>query len=148
MKGEYRQVVRLAQPVELKAHVVFEHQLDLLSRGSPASLLLNFALFFLGVAATSLGTLETAPPDQDRGLYAFFIVFIITLIARIVLLAVWHVMHKSVKTLGLEIKAQMPANPSVEQAASEPPDTGAERIHTRPCVREPSIVRSLTWGQA
>jgi len=48
MKGEYRQVVRLAQPVELNAYVVFEHQLDLLAQGSPASLLLNFALFFLG----------------------------------------------------------------------------------------------------
>ncbi|MGC8644535.1 MAG: hypothetical protein ACP5XB_32120 [Isosphaeraceae bacterium] len=132
MKSGYRQVVRLAQPVELKAYVVFEHQLDLLSQGSPASLLLNFALFFLGVAATALGTLVTAAPDQDRVFYTFFIVFVMTLIAGIVLLAIWFVTHKSVKTLVLEIKAQMPANPAVEQVAPEAPDTGGERVHTRP----------------
>ena len=90
--------------------MVFEHQLDLLAQGSPASLLLNFALFFLGVAATSLGTLVTAPPQQDRIFYAFFILFIITLIAGIVILAIWYVMHRSVASLVIEIKAQMPPN--------------------------------------
>ena len=130
MKGEYRQVVKLAQPGELKAYVVFEHQLDLLAQGSPASLLLNFALFFLGVAATSLGTLVTAPPNQDRTFYVFFIIFIITLIAGIVLLAVWYSMHKSVTSLIVEIKAQMPPNPPVEQRPSEPPDAGEEKLHT------------------
>ena len=129
MKGEYRQVVKLAQPGELKAYVVFEHQLDLLAQGSPVSLLLNFALFFLGVAATSLGTLVTSPPHQDRTFYAFFIVFIITLIAGIVLLAVWYAMHKSVTSVVVEIKAQMPPNPPLEQSPSGPPDSGEERIH-------------------
>jgi hypothetical protein len=130
MKGEYRQVVKLAQPGELKAYVVFEHQLDLLGQGSPASLLLNFALFF-GVAATSLGTLVTAPPNQDRVFYSFLIVFIITLIAGIVLLAVWHAVHRSVTSLIVEIKAQMPPNRPVEQGPSEPPDTGEGKPRTR-----------------
>jgi len=130
MKGEFRQVVKLAQPGELKAYVVFEHQLDLLSQGSPASLLLNFALFFLGVAATSLGTLVTAPPNQDRIFYSFLIVFIITLIAGIVLLAIWYATHRSVTNLIVEIKAQMPRNPPVEQGPSEPPETGEGKPRT------------------
>jgi hypothetical protein len=120
MKGEYRQVVKLAQPGELKAYVVFEHQLDLLSQGSPVSLLLNFALFFLGVAVTSLGTIATASPAQDRVYYTFLIVFIITLIAGVVLLAVWYSMHRSVTSLVAEIKAQMPANPQVEAPSGLP----------------------------
>jgi hypothetical protein len=131
MKGEFRQVVKLAQPGELKAYVVFEHQLDLLSQGSPASLLLNFALFFLGVAATSLGTLVTAPPNQDRIFYSFLIVFIITLIAGTVLLAIWYATHRSVANLIVEIKAQMPPNPPVEQGPSELPDTGEGNPRTR-----------------
>jgi hypothetical protein len=130
MKGEYRQVVKLAQPGELKAYVVFEHQLDLLAQGSPVSLLLNFALFFLGVAATSLGTLVTAPPNQDRPFYVFFIIFLVTLIAGVVLLAVWYAMHKSVARLVSEIKAQMPPNPAVEQVPSAQPETGEEKVHT------------------
>jgi hypothetical protein len=132
MKGEYRQVVKLAQPGELKAYMVFEHQLDLLSQGSPVSLLLNFALFFLGVAATSLGTIVTAPPTQDRTYYSFLIIFIITLIAGTVLMAVWYSMHRSVTRLVVEIKAQMPANPQIEQGPSGPPDAGEEKLHSSP----------------
>ena len=120
MQGEFRQVVKLAQPGELKAYVVCKHQLDLLSQNSPASLLLNFGLFFLGVATTSLGTLVTASPDQDRVFYAFLIVFLITLIAGVVLLAIWYATHRSVANLIVEIKAQMPSNPPVEQGPSEP----------------------------
>jgi hypothetical protein len=119
MKNEYRQVVKLAPADELKAYVVFEHQLDLLAQGSPASLMLNFALFFLGVAATSLGTLATAPPAQDRTFYAFLIICLITFIAGIVLSALWYSMYKSVTSLVVEIKAQMPANPPVSQDRSE-----------------------------
>ncbi len=130
MKGEYRQVVKLAQPGELKAYVVFEHQLDLLAQGSPASLLLNFALFFWGIAATSFGTILTAPPSQDRTYYTFLIIFILTLIAGVVLSAVWYTMHRSVTRLVDEIKAQMPANPAVEQVSSEPTDEGEAKLHT------------------
>ena len=131
MKGEYRQVVKLAQPGELKAYVVFEHQLDLLTQGSPASLLLNFALSFLGVAATSLGTLVTAPPNQDRIFYSFLIIFLVTLIAGVVLLAVWYAMHKSVASLIVEIKAQMPQNPPVEQVPPAPPEAGEGKPRSR-----------------
>ena len=118
MKGEYRQVVKLAQSGELKAYVVFEHQLDVLAQGSPASLLLNFALCFLGVAATALGTLVTALPNQDWTFYSFLIIFLITLIAGVVLLAVWYALHQSVTSLIVEIKAQMPPNPPLEQGSS------------------------------
>ena len=130
MKGEYRQVVKLAQPGELKAYVVFEHQLDLLAQGSPVSLLLNFALFFLGVAASSLGTIATAPPTQDRTYYTFLIIFIITIIVGIVLLAIWYSMRRSVASLVVEIKAQMPPNPEIEQNPPGPPDAGDAKLHT------------------
>lgn len=78
-------VIREAPPGELRIYRVFEYQLDLLAQGSPASLLLNFSLFFLGVAATALGTLLTAPPTVDRVFYGFLIVFLVCLIAGVVL---------------------------------------------------------------
>lgn len=130
MKNEYRQVVKLATPGELRAYVVFEHQLDVLAQGSPVSLLLNFSLFFLGVAATSLGTIASAPPAQDRIYYTFLIIFLITLIAGVVLLAVWYSMHRSVTSLIVEIKAQMPANPEIEQAAPGHPEALGQELHT------------------
>jgi hypothetical protein len=39
--------------------------------------MLNFSLFFLGVAATAVGTLVTAPPTADRVFYSFLIVFLV-----------------------------------------------------------------------
>jgi hypothetical protein len=68
---------------------VYEYQLDTLSQGSPSSLLLNFALFFLGVALTAVGTRFSLPTEQVRPYYTFLIIFLITLIAGIVLLAMW-----------------------------------------------------------
>ena len=130
MKGEYRQVVKLATPGELRAYVVFEHQLDSLAQGSPVSLLLNFALFFLGVAASALGTLWTAPPTKDRIYYTFLIIFMICLIAGVILLSIWYVMHRSASSLIVEIKAQMPANPAIEQAPPGAPDIGEQRLHS------------------
>ncbi len=118
-------VVRYAPPAELTVYSVYEHQLDLLAQGSPASLMLNFALFFLGVAATALGTLWTAPPSKDRIYYTFLIIFLVCLIAGIVLGALWAHMHVSTKTLVSEIKSQMPPNPAIQESAPEPPQAGS-----------------------
>jgi hypothetical protein len=123
----------------VKAYVVFEHQLDLLAQGSPASRLRNSALFFLGGATTSLGTLVIAPPNQDRIFYSFFIVFIITLIAAIVLLAVWYAMHSSVTSLIVEIKAQMPPNPPVGPVSQRCHRCSASAVRgTRPGTGAPA----------
>jgi hypothetical protein len=80
-------VIREAPPSELKIYRVYEHQLDLLASASPASLMLNFALFFFGVAATGLGTLVTAPPSARLVFDGFFFVFLVCSIAGVVLLA-------------------------------------------------------------
>lgn len=114
-------VIRVAPPGELKAYVVYEHQLDAL-----AQLMLNFALFFLGVAATALGTLYTAPPQDDRTYYTFLIVFLITLIAGVILLVIWYATNQSARALIQEIKSQMPPNPPIREDSStsvQPPDT-------------------------
>ena len=99
MKDEFRQVVRLGSPGELRAYVVYEHQLDLLEQGQPSALMLNFALFFLGVAATGFGTLAALPPGQDKAFYTFLIISIISLIAGVVLLALWLVIRRPVANL-------------------------------------------------
>src|SRR5215217_63324 len=100
--------IRQAPPGELRVYSVYEYQLDLLAQGSPASVQLNYALFFLGVSATALGTLVTAPPESDRVFYSFFILLLVALIAGCVLLTLWWQSHRSSKSLVAEIKAQMP----------------------------------------
>lgn len=106
-------MIRVAPPGELNAYVVYEHQLDELAQGSPSALMLNFALFFFGVAATALGTLFSVPPDNDRAYYTFLVVLLITGIAGLVLVAYWWLTHKSARKLITEIKSQMPPNPVI-----------------------------------
>lgn len=127
MKNEYRQVVKLAPPT-INAYIVFEHELDLLEQGAPASLPLNFALFFLGVSATCFGTILTAGPSQDRVYYTFLIVFLVTLIAGLVLLALWFSTHRSTRRLILKIKSQIPPNPAVDPGPPEALDADEPKL--------------------
>lgn len=112
--------LRVVPPKDLVAYVVYEHDLDLLTRGSPASLLLNFALFFLGVAASGFGTLFSLPPDNDRAYYTVLILALMTGIAGVVLIGLWWFTHQSVKNLVAEIKAQTPPNPPARLQPNPP----------------------------
>src|SRR5436190_6393705 len=96
-KQPFQPPMRLAPPSELNAYVVYEHQLDALSQGSPASLLLNYSLFFFGVAATAAGTLVSLPADSNRAYYTFLIVLLLTAIAGAVRLGLWWALHRSAK---------------------------------------------------
>ncbi len=116
-KPPFQPFIRVAPPGELNAFVVYEHQLDTLSQGSPSSLMLNFALFFLGVASTAIGTLISIPPDSDRAFYLFLIVGLVTGIAGVVLLALWWFTHTSIRHLIAKIKSQMPQNPEARPEA-------------------------------
>jgi hypothetical protein len=112
--------VRVAPLGELNVYVVYEHDLDRLAQGSPASLMLNFALFFLGVGSTALGTLATSPPERDRVYYTFLIILLVTLIAGVVLLVLWWFLHESTRGLVRRIKSQMPSNPPVRESTPGP----------------------------
>ncbi len=108
--------VRFAPLTELNVYVVHEHQIDALAQGTMTSLLLNFSLslFFLGIAAMSLGTLWSVPAT-DRVYYTFLILFLVTSIAGAVTLAVWARLHRSTGTLLTAIKLQMPPSPAVRE---------------------------------
>src|SRR5262245_27838105 len=113
-------LVRLAPPGELKAYVGYEHELDALAQGLPSSLMLNFSLFFLGVAATSFGTLFSIPTEKDRAYYTFLILFLITIIAGVVLLGLWCTTRTPVRRLLTETKSQMPPNPEIRTDPEQP----------------------------
>lgn len=130
MKNEFRQAVRLATPGELRAYVVYEHQLDAIGEGQPATLMLNFALFFLGVAATGFGTVAALPTEQIKAYYTFLIISLITLIAGIVLLSLWFTLRRPVVDMIAEIKRQMPPNPAVDQASASNVMPGGSELHS------------------
>jgi hypothetical protein len=122
-KNALNPVVRFAPPQELRLFVIHEHQLDALSQGSPASIMLNFALTLLGISVTAFGTLYTAPPTIDRIYYVFVIVAVVTLIAGSFLLVLWYWHHKSINNLVHQIRAQMPQNPPAQPVQLPAADT-------------------------
>lgn len=73
MRSEYRQVIKLSSPGELRAFVVHEHELEKLEQGSSISYLLSGALFCFGVSATAFGTVFTVAPDAWKTFLAFLI---------------------------------------------------------------------------
>src|SRR4051794_22672222 len=90
--------VRVAPLGELRVWTVYEHELDRLAEASPASIMLNFAPFFLGAALSLLMTLLTTTL-VDRTYYTFLILCVIGLIAGVVLLVLWWRMYESTREL-------------------------------------------------
>ncbi len=107
--------VRLAPPGEIKAYVVYEHELDRLAEGSPASLFWNFALALLSASLTLLVTLFTTEIKSDRLYVTFVIVCGLSLVSGLVLLSLWWQTHISVRGLVERIKDRMPPSPGTQE---------------------------------
>lgn len=102
---------RIAPPGPVNVYVVNEYELDRLARGSPAALLLNFALFFLGTAVSGIGTLASIPTDSDRAYYTFLILASLSGMVGVVLVGLWWFAHRSAGDLLADIKSRMSPNP-------------------------------------
>ncbi len=108
-------VIRHVQPGEIRMFTLNQYEVDKLHQGSPASLSLNFALFFLGVFISSLSSLLSAPPTNIRILIVFVVLTFVTAIAGIVLLGFWYVLRQSTNDLYQDLMAREPANPPAIQ---------------------------------
>jgi hypothetical protein len=112
-------VIHIAPLGELKAYTVHEHELDTLSRGSTASVFLNFALFLLPISVTLVVALLTTTIESDRLFQAFVSLAAITFIVGAILLILWWREHKSSRSLVREIKSRMPPQPAIQQTAAD-----------------------------
>jgi hypothetical protein len=109
-------VIRYAPLGELRVYAVYEHELEILAHGSPASLYLNFALALLSIFATSLVALVTTPIPAGHLYQAFFIICTVTLIIGGILLVLWWREHSSAKTLIQRIKNRMPPPEGIRES--------------------------------
>ena len=112
-------VMRVAPLGELKVYTIYEHELDDLARGRPSSLYLNFAILFLPIFVTLLVTLTTTTIASDRSFIAYVCVCVISLIAGVVLLALWVKSHRSSKSIVERIRNRMPPPEGIQE-----PDPG------------------------
>ncbi len=73
---------------------VTEEELVALERGGVSSLYLNLGIFFLSTASSFLVTLCTVTFSSDRMYAVFWLVFLTSAIASLVLLVLWWRLRK------------------------------------------------------
>lgn len=108
-------VVRIAPLGELKIYPITEAELDELERGSPASIHLNFALFFRGIAVSLLVSLIATDISSNRIFTVFVVFFAATAIAAIVFSVFWYLHRRSSGSLAKRIRGRMPPAPGIQE---------------------------------
>ena len=95
-----------------------DSELDLLERGSPASLCLNFSIFLLSLAFSALGTLATATTFKHPLVETVLVVvMVIGFLGGAFLILIWRKDRSSVADVCDQIRRRIP--PDVTQL-SEP----------------------------
>jgi len=82
--------------------------LQILERGSPDSILLNFAIFLGSVAVSFLIALITTEIHSSRTFAVFVIITVAAFIVGAVLLALWIWYRRSTTTIFDQIRRRMP----------------------------------------
>lgn len=113
---EFLPAVRRARIERLDIYEISEAELQLLERGSPESILLNFAIFLISIAASFLIALLTTEIESVRMFNVFVIITVVGFITGLVLLALWARYRRSTSTIFRQIRQRMPPEgvPTVE----------------------------------
>lgn len=116
--------LRFAPLGEIRIYWVYEHELEILARGSTNALFLNFALFMLPISITLIVTMLTTMISSDRLFAGFLCVSVITAIAGIFLLLLWWRSYKSSGELLRTIQSRMPPAQQTSLEAESSRETG------------------------
>lgn len=105
---------------ELRAYTISEHELEKLEQGAPVSDLLTIGLCLLSAAVTLLATILSTKLEGQTFTLFFCALLIVGLGGAICTFLGWH-LRTSTKELVRQIRARMPAAPSVHELPPEPP---------------------------
>lgn len=108
--GEKTVRVKRGKVDSLTLYEITDYELETLAIGSPSSLHLNFAIFFLSLATSFLIALLSTSITSTKTFSVFVIVTVIGFAAGLVLLGMWHFSHKSTRTIIRQIRERIPAD--------------------------------------
>jgi hypothetical protein len=111
--------IRRARLDRLTIYEVSESELDVLAKGSPDSIYLNFAIGSVSAAIAFSITLATTDIDSARTFYVFVIATIIGYSFGALLLLLWWKNHRSISSVVSAIRNRLPPEGSLEVIASE-----------------------------
>lgn len=110
-------VVRRGRVDSVDLFEVKEHELELLEKGSPASLQLNFSIFLLSLAFSAILTLTTATVNSKILETVYIVISVVGLLMGLYLLFSWWKTQTSIKMIVTKIRDRIP--PEVLQVEAE-----------------------------
>lgn len=113
-EASFQPEIRRARFDRLTIYEVSESELDVLERGSPDSIYLNFAIFLLSSAVSLSLSLSVTTIPSDRTFAVFVLVTLVGYIAGLVLLALWCRNRRSVSKVVEVIRNRLPAEGTLE----------------------------------
>lgn len=116
-RQEFLPAVRRAPFGELTLYEITESELELLERGPPDSLFLNFAISLLSVAISLSVTFATSTIPSDRAFMVLVLLTIVGYVAGLLLLILWWRTHRSKLAVAAAIRLRLPPK-SIEEARS------------------------------
>jgi hypothetical protein len=105
--GDASPRIRRGRVDSLTLYEITESELDTLEQGSPASLHLNFAIFFVSTALSFLVALLTTTISSDRTYCFFVVVMVVSFTASVVLGVLWFRQRKSASLLTQKIRQRV-----------------------------------------
>ena|ERR1700722_1682740 len=106
--SDFLPAIRRARIDRLNIYELSESELNILERGSPESLFMNFAIFLLSSAVSLLISLLTTKIESNRTFNVFVIGTILGFIRGFLLLALWGWYRRSRLTIFEQIRRRMP----------------------------------------
>ncbi len=111
--GEKPLKVRRGRVDSVDLYEIKENELDLLESGSPGGIYLNFSIFLLSVAFTTIVSLCTSTFKSPKIEMVFMIISVVGLLAGVLLLLLWWRTHRSVAEVIKRIRSRIPPDQGV-----------------------------------
>ncbi len=127
ISGEKHLVVRRGRVDSVDLYEVKEHELELLEKGSPATLQLNFSIFLFSISLTCIVALSTCTFKWDRVETVFVFASVIGILLGTYLMISWWRTRTSIANviscINSRIADEVSSEPEVISADKETPDS-------------------------
>lgn len=101
-------IIRRGRVDSVDLYEVKENELELLEKGSPASLQLNFSIFLLSIALSAVFTLSTATVKAPIWDTVYIVIAVVGFLLGLYLLLIWWRTYSSIRKIIAVIRARIP----------------------------------------
>ena len=116
--------VRRGRVASVDLYEIKDSELDLLEKGAPSGLYLNFSIFLLSISFSAIAALSTATFSSGKIETLFMIIAVVGMIGGLLLLLLWWRNRKSVFCVVEEIRKRIPPEQEISLSNEEPDEPG------------------------